>query len=322
MREDKVKVIIDCDTGIDDMISFALSLASDKLDVIGVTTVAGNQSVDKTTFNTLNALEIMGRTEIPLAQGESHPLERPLEDAGYIHGETGLGTYCFEQPTEKKPVEEKASDFIYKKLMESDEKVAIMALAPLTNIAKLLMEHEDCKGKIDKIVFMGGSIRTGNPTPVSTFNVLADPEAARLVMQSGVPFYMCPLDTTKELYFTDEDIEEIGEIKNPVAQMNYQLCSFYNATVNESNNAKARFKGLCVHDLCTAAYLTNPECFTGVKYYADVETQGELTTGMTVIDYENIMQKTEEERNIVYLDSVNRERIMEEYFRALRSYTK
>ncbi len=316
----KIPVIIDCDTGIDDMLSFILTLSSDKLDILGVTTVAGNQKLELTTYNTLNALALMGREEIPVAKGAAKPLERPLRDAGYIHGESGLGTYVFQNPTSKQVEVMDAIEFMNKVLTEAKEPVTILALAPLTNLALLMEQYPDCKKKIARIVFMGGSIRTGNPTPVSTFNVLVDPEAAKYVLKSGVPFHMCPLDTTRHAYTTTEEIEEIGRINNPIAAMAYEICRFYDDTVNKGNNARKRFKGLCIHDLCTAAYVTNPELFETVSYYGDVETKGELTTGFTMIDYEDILRKPEEEKNIVFISSVDREGYRKLFFDALRSY--
>lgn len=316
----RIPIIIDCDTGIDDMISFALTLTSDKLNILGITTTAGNQTVDITTQNTLNGLALMGREEIPVAKGAAQPLCRPLRDAGYIHGENGLGTYVFAAGTGKRPEPEEAVEFLRKCLTASPEKVVILAIAPLTNIARLLMEYPEMGERIDKIVFMGGSIRTGNPTPVATFNVLADPEAARFVMKSGIPFHMCPLDTTRKLYLTDEEIEAIKTMENPVAHMNYQLCRYYRDAVNRSNQAKKRFAGLCIHDLCAAAYVTNPELFTSVKYQADVETGGELTCGFTVIDYEDIRNTPEAEKNVTFINSVDRERVIGLYFDALRSF--
>lgn len=205
-------------------------------------------------------------------------------------------------------------------LAASEEKVVILAIAPLTNVARLLMDHPEAGERIDKIVFMGGSLRTGNPTPVSTFNVLADPEAARYVMKSGVPFHMCPLDTTREVYLTADDIEAIGAIGNPVARMNYEMCRFYNDAVNKNNNADKRFKGLCIHDLCAAVYVTDPQLFTTVKYQGDVETEGELTLGFTVLDYENIRQVPEEERNVTFISSVDRDGVLKIYFDALKCF--
>ena len=316
----RTPVLIDCDTGIDDILSFVLAFSSDRLNIKGITTVAGNQVLKYTTYNTLNALELMGRTDIPLAQGADRPLERPLRDAGYIHGKSGLGDYVFPKETKIKPVDALAWDFLYEKLNESEEKVTIIALAPLTNIAKLLIKYPDIKSKIEKIVFMGGSIRTGNPTPVSTFNVLVDPEAAKLVLKSGVEFEMCPLDTTRFAYVTDDEIEYMKEIGNPVADMAYQVCNFYNVTTRVNNNGTERFKGLCIHDLATVMAVTNPEIFTSKRYYGDVETRGELTTGFTMIDYENILRKKEEEKNINFLETINRDRFIEILFDALNKY--
>lgn len=262
----------------------------------------------------------MGRTDIPVAKGAEKPLSRPLRDAGYIHGETGLGTYQFAEKTVKEPETEDAVELMRRLLAASEEKVVILAIAPLTNVARLLMDHPEAGEKIDKIVFMGGSLRTGNPTPVSTFNVLADPEAARYVMKSGVPFHMCPLDTTREVYLTADDIEAIGAIGNSVARMNYEMCRFYNDAVNKNNNADKRFKGLCIHDLCAAVYVTDPQLFTTVKYQGDVETEGELTLGFTVLDYENIRQVPEEERNVTFISSVDRDGVLKIYFDALKCF--
>lgn len=318
----KIPVLIDCDTGIDDMLSFILALSSEKLDILGITTVAGNQKLELTTYNTLNALALMGREEIPVAKGASKPLERPLRDAGYIHGASGLGNYVFENPTDKQVEDIDAAAFMHKTLMEAKEPVTILALAPLTNLALLLENYPECKPNIERIVFMGGSIRTGNPTPVSTFNVLVDPEAAKYVLKSGVPFHMCPLDTTRHAYTTDEEIERMGQMDSPVAAMAHSICKFYNDTVEKGNNAQKRFKGLCIHDLCTVAYVTNPELFETVTYYGDVETKGELTTGFTMIDYEDILRKPEEEKNIVFINSVDRDGYMKVFFDALETFTK
>lgn len=319
---DKIPVIIDCDTGIDDMISFVLTLASKQLDIRGVTTVAGNVSLPHTTYNTVNGLAFMGRGEIPVAAGEAAPLKRPYRDASEIHGDSGLGAFTFKNPVNYGPVETGGVEFLYEKLMESEEKITILALAPLTNIAKLYLEHPDCREKIEKIVFMGGSIFSGNPTPVATFNVWVDPEAARIVLEGGVPFYMCPLDTTREAYLSEDELEIIGTIDNPVADMVYTMCSFYWSQEKKNVNGHKRFKGLCIHDLCTAAYVTNPELFHSTKYYGDVETKGPLTEGFTMIDYEDILRKSEEEKNIDYIDSVDRDGVMKVFFEALNSYSK
>ena len=155
---------------------------------------------------------------------------------------------------------------------------------------------------------------------MATFNVWVDPEAARIVMKGGVPFYMCPLDTTREAYLTEEELEIVGTIDNPVADMVYTMLSFYWNQEKKNVNGHKRFKGLCIHDLCTAAYVTNPELFHSAKYYGDVETKGPLTEGFTMIDCEDILRKSEDEKNIDYIDSVDRDGVIKIFFEALNSY--
>ncbi|MFR2846486.1 MAG: nucleoside hydrolase [Hungatella hathewayi] len=281
--------------------------------------MAGNQKRSDT-YNTLNALALMGREEIPVAKGASKPLERPLRDAGYIHGASGLGNYVFENPTDKQVEDLDAAAFMHKTLMEAKEPVTILALAPLTNLALLLENYPECKPNIERIVFMGGSIRTGNPTPVSTFNVLVDPEAAKYVLKSGVPFHMCPLDTTRHAYTTDEEIERMGQMDSPVAAMAHSICKFYNDTVEKGNNARSGSRA-CASRPVHGGHV-NPELFETVTYYGDVETKGELTTGFTMIDYEDILRKPEEEKNIVFINSVDRDGYMKVFFDALETFTK
>ena len=317
----KIPVLIDCDTGIDDMISFVLTLSSDQLDILGITTVAGNVNLKLTTFNTYNGIRFMGRSEIPIAAGAAKPIIRPYHDASAIHGNSGVGSFVFPDAREPETEACGAVEFLYRKLMQAKEKITILALGPLTNIAELFAAHPDCRAKVERVIFMGGSIASGNPTPVATFNVWVDPEAAKMVLRDGVPFYMCPLDTTREAYLTAEDRAKIKKIGNPVSDMVDEMLGTYTSRENAEVNAASRFKGVCVHDLCTAAFLTNPELFETVKYYADVETRGELTTGFTMIDHENNLNLSEEEKNIYYICHVNREGFLKVFFDALRSYS-
>ena len=317
----KIPILIDCDTGIDDLISFVLTLSSDKLDILGVMTVAGNVNLKLTTYNTYNGLRFMGRGEIPMAAGAAKPIVRTYHDASEIHGNSGTGEFHFPDP--KEPVTDPcgAVEFMYRILMQAEEKVTILALAPLTNIAELFAAHPDCKEHVERVVFMGGSIASGNPTPVATFNVWVDPEAAKMVLREGVPFYMCPLDTTREAYLTEADRERIREVGNPVSDMVYLMLDSYRSRENAETNGAARFKGVCVHDLCTAAFVTNPELFETVKYYADVETRGELTTGFTMIDHENNLNLSDGEKNIHYIKSVDRDGFLRVFFEALRHFS-
>ena len=302
-----IKVLIDCDTGIDDIIALSYAVKTPDLEVLGVTTVCGNLPTEITTYNTLNALHLMGRDDIPLAWGAEKPLERELQDAAYIHGNNGLGGYEFAEKTTKTPVELPAWEFLYQVLREQPEPIDIIALAPLTNIALLLQKHPDALKLIRRVVFMGGSLRTGNPTPVATFNVLADPEAAKYVIATKIPFVMCSLDCTRGSYFTFEDLEATKQYDNPVSEMVRAVTRFYiNSTKNE-NTVDSKKKGIDIHDLCTVMYVTHPEFFQGEQYFADVETKGELTTGFTLVDFEDNLRKPPEDKTVLFLKKVDRE---------------
>lgn len=317
---EKIKVLIDCDTGIDDIVALSYALKTDRLEVLGVTTVCGNLPVDITTYNTLNALELMGRPEIPLAKGAATPLERPLWDAAYIHGSNGLGGYEFAHKTAKQPEAQPAHEFIYSVLMAQPEPITIIALAPLTNIALLLKEHPDALTKIQRIVFMGGSLRTGNPTPVATFNVLADPEAAKYVIATKVPFVMCSLDCTRGSFLTYDDLDKVAALHNPVADMVRTVTGFYIQTTKAENTVDGQKKGIDIHDLCTVMYVTHPELFEGEHYFADVETKGELTTGFTLVDFENNLKKPPEDKTVLFLKKVDREKYVEYFLEVLARY--
>ena len=302
-----IKVLIDCDTGIDDIIALSYAVKTPDLEVLGVTTVCGNLPTEITTYNTLNALHLMGRDDLPLARGGENPLGGELQDAAYIHGNNGRGGYESAEKTTKTPVELPAWEFLYQVLREQPEPIDIIALAPLTNIALLLQKHPDALKLIRRVVFMGGSLRTGNPTPVATFNVLADPEAAKYVIATKIPFVMCSLDCTRGSYFTFEDLEATKQYDNPVSEMVRAVTRFYiNSTKNE-NTVDSKKKGIDIHDLCTVMYVTHPEFFQGEQYFADVETKGELTTGFTLVDFEDNLRKPPEDKTVLFLKKVDRE---------------
>lgn len=317
---EKTRVFIDCDTGIDDAVALAYAFRTPALEVVGVSTVCGNVPLEFTTYNTLNMLELTGRTDIPLARGAEKPLERELWDAAYIHGNNGLGGYTFAEPTSKQPVEQPADEYLYTVLCREKEPLTILALAPLTNLALLLKKHPDAKEKIRSIVFMGGSLRTGNPTPVATFNVLADPEAAKFVIATGVPFVMCSLDCTRGSYFTEADLEKIGALKNPVSEMITEAMKFYIVSTKTENTVDRNKKGVDVHDLCTVMYVTHPELYEGERYFADVETKGELTTGFTMVDFEDNLKKPREEKTVLFLRKVDREKMVGHFMEILATY--
>src|SRR5439155_10340756 len=198
-------IVIDCDPGHDDAIAILLALASPEVELIGVTTVAGNQTLDKTTRNALVTLEIAGRSEVPVAAGAEAPLRRDLRTAAHVHGETGLDGPELPEPSAR-PVRAHASDFLAQ-LIEPG--VVLVPTAPLTNLALMLGRHPDMSDRLERIVWMGGAIAEGNITPAAEFNCFVDPEAAAGVFSSGVPITMVGLDVTHRALFTRTHAERL-----------------------------------------------------------------------------------------------------------------
>ncbi|MFB2700372.1 pyrimidine-specific ribonucleoside hydrolase RihA [Aeromonas veronii] len=273
-------VILDCDPGHDDAIALILALASPELKVLAVTTSAGNQTPDKTLNNALRILTLLGRDDIPVAAGAPKPLARELIIADNVHGESGLDGPKLPDPAFA-PQAMTGLELMAKCLRESPQPVTLVPTGPLTNIALLLAAHPDLKPKIARIVLMGGAAGAGNWTPAAEFNIYVDPEAADMVFKSGIPITMCGLDVTHEAQVMDEDIERVRAITNPVAQCVAGLLDFF---MIYHRDPKWGFAGAPLHDPCTIAWLLAPELFHGVECRVDIETSGEHTVGMTVVD--------------------------------------
>lgn len=273
-------VILDCDPGHDDAIALILALASPELNVLAVTTSAGNQTSDKTLNNALRILTLLGRDDIPVAAGAPKPLARELIIADNVHGESGLDGPKLPDPAFA-PQAMTGIELMARCLRESPQPVTLVPTGPLTNIALLLAAHPELKGKIARIVLMGGAAEAGNWTPAAEFNIYVDPEAADMVFKSGIPITMCGLDVTHEAQVMDEDIERVRAITNPVAQCVAGLLDFF---MIYHRDPKWGFAGAPLHDPCTIAWLLAPELFHGVECRVDIETRGEHTVGMTVVD--------------------------------------
>ncbi|MFM4774517.1 pyrimidine-specific ribonucleoside hydrolase RihA [Aeromonas veronii] len=273
-------VILDCDPGHDDAIALILALASPELNVLAVTTSAGNQTPDKTLNNALRILTLLGRDDIPVAAGAPKPLARELIIADNVHGESGLDGPKLPDPAFA-PQAMTGIELMARCLRESPEPVTLVPTGPLTNIALLLAAHPELKPRIARIVLMGGAAGAGNWTPAAEFNIYVDPEAADMVFKSGIPITMCGLDVTHEAQVMDEDIERVRAITNPVAQCVAGLLDFF---MIYHRDPKWGFAGAPLHDPCTIAWLLNPALFHGVECRVDIETRGEHTVGMTVVD--------------------------------------
>jgi inosine-uridine nucleoside N-ribohydrolase len=332
----KSNVIIDCDTGIDDALALTLACSSDKLKILGVTTVSGNVGLEDTTRNTCNVLNLLKRNDLRVAKGADKPLEREIFKASGVHGVTGLRGYDFEENHYELLLEGVTAWDYQKELIEnSKEKVVILALGPLTNIAILLDKYPQVKENIEKIIFMGTSYHCGNPTQLSTFNVLVDPEAFKAVIFSGVEFVACPLDVTKNAVISNESLKEIRNYNTEISEFVYSIVSNCGISkikddevisteneekISKERLAKAKTDGASFHDPCTVAYLIDPSIFSGKKYYCDVECKGELTLGYTLIDKEDYYNKSDEERNIFFLEKLDREHFVNLFKESILKY--
>ena len=266
-------ILIDCDPGHDDAIALLLALASPEVELLGVTTVHGNQTLAKTTANALRILELAGRGDVPVAAGADRPLARDLFVAAYVHGESGLDGPAL-PPARGRPVEQDAVDFLAERLRPG---VVLVATGPLTNVALLLERHPDLRP--ERIVLMGGAIGLGNVSPAAEFNVWADPEAAHWVLTSGLDMTVVPLDVTHQALVTPERsarLRAAGRVGEVVAD----LLAFFSVFHRETYG----WPGPPVHDAVALAYAFRPELLETVERHVAVETESELCRGRTVVD--------------------------------------
>ncbi len=276
----KRPIIIDTDPGIDDAVAIAIALNSDQLDVKLITTVAGNVGVDKTTANALKILKFFSK-KVPVAEGCSRHILKPCSDASHIHGESGMDGYDFEKGDESNLLPYNAVEALYKTIMASKEKITIVAIAPLTNIALLFIEYPQVKENIAEIAMMGGSTSRGNFTPMGEFNAASDPEATKVVFESGVPITMLGLDVGWKALVFPEDSKEIKGY-NKTGEMIYSLFQHY--------RAHGLANGLKMYDSCAISYLLCPEMYKFQDTYVGVDTSEGLTYGMTVTDLKGYMK--------------------------------
>lgn len=308
-------IICDCDPGHDDAISLILALSTKELSVQAVTTSAGNQTPDKTLNNALRILTLLGRSDIPVSGGAVKPLARELIIADNVHGESGLDGPDLPDPSFE-ALEINATELMAQKLRESDVPVILNPTGPLTNIALLLANYPELHSKIDSIVLMGGAAAAGNWTPAAEFNIYVDPEAADIVFKSGIPIVMCGLDVTHEAYIVEEDIERVRAISNPVAQCVADLLDFF---MIYHRDPKWGLKGAPLHDPCTIAWLLKPELFTAQDCWVGIETKGEYTQGMTVVDRYLLTGK---KPNAKVLFDIDRQGFVDLLVECLEAYNK
>lgn len=278
MTEKKRNIIIDTDPGIDDAVAIALTIAyEDRLNLLGLTTVSGNQSIDKVTDNAMRLAAFFKR-DIKVAKGASAPLIREKRLGGHVHGENGMGNY--ELPKSVKPLySDNAVTFMRDTIMGCEGKVTIVPIAPLTNIALLLKTFPEVKEKIELLSIMGGAARGGNITPTAEFNVYADPEAARIVFDSGLPIVMNGLDVTHDAGLYRDDLKDLVGSNGKVSSMCGKILEYY---FNGDHVKNASFAP--IHDASAIMYLVHPELYEYRHTPVKVDCSEDENRGMTVAD--------------------------------------
>lgn len=277
------KIIIDTDPGQDDAVAILLALASpDEIDVLGITTVAGNVPLGLTTRNARMICELAGKPDTAIYAGCDRPLAHTLVTAEHVHGKTGLDGPTLPEPT--MPVQDThAVDFIIDTLRSQPEgMVTLCPLGPLTNIATALQRAPDIAGRIAEIVLMGGAyFEVGNITPAAEFNIYVDPEAAEIVFQCGAPITVMPLDVTHKALVTKPRNDAFRALGTQVGIATAQMTDFFERFDKEKYGSE----GAPLHDPCVTAYLINPSLFSGRHVNVEIETGSRLTRGMTVADW-------------------------------------
>ncbi|HXF97499.1 MAG TPA: nucleoside hydrolase [Gaiellaceae bacterium] len=286
MRE-PIPAVLDCDPGHDDAIALLLALASPELELLGVTTTYGNQTLEKTTANALRVLELAGRADVPVAAGAERPLARELAVAAHVHGESGLDGPALPPPSAR-PVDEDAVAFLAGLARRAARPLTLVATGPLTNAARYLEAHGG-EG-IERIVVMGGAIAEGNMTPAAEFNVWCDPEAAQAVFHAGLDVTMIGLDVTHTALLGpahEERLRAAGQIGAFVAELNAFFRRFHEETYG--------WEGAPIHDAVAVAHVLRPGLVETRFRNVEVELQSELCRGRTVVD---LWRRTEREPNV------------------------
>ena len=273
-------IILDCDPGHDDAMAILLALGNPNIDLLGVTTVGGNQSLEKVTYNARATLEMAHATNIPVHAGCDRPMIRPLEVADAVHGETGLDGVTLPEPT--RPLDEgHAVNWIVDTIMSHEPgTITLVPTGPLTNIAMAVRMEPRIVSRVKEVVLMGGGYHVGNCSAVAEFNIKTDPEAAHVVFNEAWPITMVGLDLTHQALCTPEAQAKIDAVGTPLAAFASGLMDFFRKAYQNNQD----FIDPPVHDPCTIAYLIDHSVVKTRRCPLDVEIKGDLTLGMTVAD--------------------------------------
>ena len=300
----KKKIILDCDPGHDDAVAIMLAAASEEIEILGITCVVGNTTLENTKLNTLKICSFIGRSDINVYAGADNPLKFKLITAEHVHGKSGLDREgsIIEILPNYKIQKQQAEDFIIEACHSQKEKIYICPTGPLTNIANALIKDPSIKNNILEIVFMGGvAMNLGNITPVAEFNIYVDPHAANIVLNSGIPLVMMGLDVTHKVNVDDRIINNILSNNNKSSKFFAELMNFYSKFHRKLYNSNS-----CpLHDPCVIAYLIDPTIFSGRFVNVIVEENSLITRGKTVVDWFNT---TEREKNCTVMVEADSEK--------------
>ena len=302
---EKIPVFFDCDTGTDDAAAILIAGKMSEIEIVGLGAVCGNVGLEHTYPNTCRVAKLAG-IDAPVYKGAEEPMFRPLVKAEYVHAVDGLGGKAdtiSDIPVPEAP-KTRAWDAIYNEAVKHNGELVVVAVGPMTDLGIALAKYKELPNLIKKVYIMGGSASFGNITPAAEFNIYVDPEAAKMLFESGIPIYMCGLDVTEKAYLTPEEMDEIGKIGTRATEFIADVCrsslEFY---------LTRGYKGKFMHDSCPMLAVVHPEIFSGKMAGVAVETKGKITLGKTVSDY--YTDRKFDFENAFVVTDVDREKFVE-----------
>jgi purine nucleosidase/pyrimidine-specific ribonucleoside hydrolase len=307
-----VPIILDCDPGHDDALAILLANASPAVELLAITTVGGNQTVEKCTINARRICSAAGITDVPIASGAAGPLTGDLHIGEYVHGVSGLDGPAWGEPLVQ-ATNEPAVELIVRMLREHPEPVTLVAVGPLTNIALVLRDHPDVAGNIREIVIMGGSTERGNDTPYAEFNIKVDPEAAAIVFAGEPQVTMCGLNITHQALATPDVIERLTGLHTRMGDLCVELLTFFSASYLRTWG----FTSPPLHDPVAVMRVIDPSVVECLPEPVAIETEGRYTRGATVVDLHHLSGDPD---NALVAMRLDRDRFWDTMISAVASY--
>ncbi len=308
------KIILDIDPGHDDAMAILLAYASPEIELLAITTVAGNQTLPKTTLNARRVCSRAGIKNVPIAAGCDRPLVREQRVAENIHGESGLEGPIFSGEPDVLLDPRHAVDLIIELLMASDGDIMLVPTGPLTNIGMAIRREPAILSKIKHISLMGGAWGFGNQTPSAEFNILVDPEAARIVFESGVPITMCGLELTHQAKATPDIIARFAELHTPLGDFAVEMLDFFAGAYKKMHG----YDGPPLHDPTAVAWIIDPTIVETELAHVDIETHAEFSYGRTVVDLHDVLKLP---KNVLVATKLDAPRFWDLMVGAIASYS-